>query len=268
MEIDDLVSVIMPSYNAGNLLVGSIESILSQTYHNIELLITDDASTDEQTLGLLHKYERLDPRIKVQYLTQNEGPGHARNCSIRRATGRYIAFCDCDDRWTKDKLERQLAFMAEKDCALSCTSYLISNEKQQVIGINIPPKVISYNMLKRDNKIGCLTAIYDTKKLGRKFYMPTIRKRQDWALFLSIVQQCGCCYAYLKKPLAFYSLRRDSISHGKMRLIKYNIAVYRDILGFNTIKSYAYFFFLFLPSYSAKILKRKIDSKKFLDAHK
>jgi len=268
MEQDDKVSVIMPSYNAGKLLVGSIKSILSQTHQNLELLITDDASTDELTLNLLHKYERLDTRVNVEYLTRNEGAGHARNCSIRRATGRYIAFCDSDDRWTEDKLELQLAFMAKKNCALSCTSYIICNDKQHVIGISIPPKIISYNMLKRDNKIGCLTAIYDTKKLGRKFYMPTIRKRQDWALFLSIFKQCGCCYAYLEKPLAYYNLRHNSISHGKLKLIKYNIAVYRDILGFSTIKSYAYFFFLFIPSYSAKILKRKIDSKKYCTFHK
>lgn len=266
MEKDCMVSVIMPSYNAGKMLIGSIESILSQSYQNFELLITDDASNDVETLKLLHKYEGQDPRIKVEYLTRNEGTGHARNCSIRRATGRYIAFCDCDDRWTEDKLEQQLAFMTQKDCALSCASYLICNDRQQVIGINIPPKVISYNMLKRDNKIGCLTAIYDTKKLGRKFYMPSLRKRQDWALFLNIVKQCESCYAYLEKPLAFYSLRHNSISHDKVELIKYNIAIYRGTLGFNTIKSYAYFFFLFLPSYSAKLLKRKIDYRKFLCA--
>ncbi|MGI6222579.1 MAG: glycosyltransferase family 2 protein [Prevotella sp.] len=264
MKKDDLVSVIMPSYNAGKLLIGSIESILSQTHHNLELLITDDASTDEVTIELLHRYEQQDPRVQVEYLTQNEGAGHARNCSIKRAKGRYIAFCDSDDRWTKDKLELQLAFMEEKDCALSCSSYIICNEEQQVVGINIPPKVIDFKTMMRDNKIGCLTAIYDTQKLGKKFYMPLLRKRQDWALFLSITKQCGICYAYTEKPLAYYDIRPNSISRNKFKLIKYNVAVYHNILGFNIIKSYLYFFFLFIPSYFAKVMKRKCDSKKFL----
>lgn len=261
-----MVSVIMPSYNAGRFLAGSIESILAQTYPHWELLITDDASTDQATIDLLHHYEQLDQRVKVKFLPQNQGAGYARNCSIERANGRYIAFCDCDDRWTKDKLERQLAFMEENNCALSCSTFLICKESEQIVGINIPPKVIDFNMLKRDNKIGCLTAIYDVKMLGRKFYMPTIRKRQDWALFLTILKQCDRCYAYLDKPLAYYNLRDNSISHSKLKLVKYNIAIYHDILGFGKIKSYAYFFLLFLPSYTLKILKRKRDSRKYLAA--
>ena len=268
MEKNDLVSVIMPSYNAGEFLSGSIESILAQTHRNLELLITDDASTDQVTIDLLHHYEQLDSRVKVEYLTQNQGAGNARNCSIRRAKGRYIAFCDCDDRWTDDKLDHQLAFMEEKNCALSCSSYLICKGDYQVIGINIPPEVIDFNMLKRDNKIGCLTAIYDSHMLGKKFYMPNIRKRQDWALFLNILMQCGRCYAYLDKPLAYYNLRGNSISHSKIKLVKYNIAIYREVLGFNTIKSLAYFFFLFLPSYTAKMLKRRNDSKRYIAANR
>lgn len=63
-------------------------------------------------------------------------------------------------------------------------------------------------MMKRDNKVGCLTAIYDNEKLGRKYFMPPIRKRQDWALFLRIVKECGCCYAYTEKPLAYYCHHR------------------------------------------------------------
>lgn len=268
MENNDLVSVIMPSYNSGKFLSGSIESILVQTHRNLELLITDDASTDQVTLDLLHHYEQLDSRVKVEYLTQNLGAGNARNCSIKRAKGRFIAFCDSDDRWTDDKLDHQLAFMEEKNCALSCSSYLICKGDYQVIGINIPPEVIDFNMLKRDNKIGCLTAIYDTHMLGKKFYMPNIRKRQDWAMFLNILMQCGRCYAYLDKPLAYYNLRDNSISHSKIKLVKYNIAIYREVLGFNTIKSLAYFFFLFLPSYTAKMLKRRNDSKRYIAANR
>lgn len=261
---EELVSVIMTTFNTGKFLAGSVESILSQTYRNLELLITDDASSDKNTLELLHRLESQDPRVKVEYLNENHGPGYARNCSIKRAQGRYISFCDSDDRWTSDKLETQIAFMKSHECSLSCTSYIICDEDGNDIGINIPPQTIDFSMMKRDNKVGCLTAIYDTKRLGKKFYMPHLRKRQDWGLFLSIVRQCRVCYAFVDRPLAYYCSRSRSVSSGKFSLVKYNVAIYREILGFNPLKAYFYFLFLFLPTYALKISKRKRDSKRFL----
>ena len=257
----ELVSVIMPSYNAGKYLSGSIESILNQTYRNLELLITDDGSSEQETLQILKHYSDVDSRVKVEYLHENLGSGHSRNEAIRRAQGRYIAFCDCDDRWMPDKLERQIAYMTEKDCALCSSSYLICDENDRLTGINRSPKVVTFGMEKRDNKIGCLTAIYDTKRLGRKFFMPHIRKRQDWGLFLSILRECHVGYA-ITEPLAYYRNRQQSLSSRKFSLVKYNIRIYHDILGYSWLKSVLYFLFLFLPTYGIKVLKRNIDSFK------
>ncbi len=260
---EELVSVIMPTYNASKFLADSINSILNQTYSNLELLITDDASTDTDTIQLLNDFAAKDLRVDVVFLKENYGPGYSRNQSIARAKGRYIAFCDSDDRWSEDKLEKQIAYMKEKNTALCCASYIICDETNQEIGINIPPRTITYSMLKRDNKVGCLTAIYDINKLGGKYYMPTIRKRQDWALFLQIMKQCRVCRAYTDKPLAYYRVRHNSVSSKKSSLIQYNIAIYRKILGYSCAKSYLYFFLLFAPTYISKIWKRKKDSKKF-----
>ena len=265
MNQEDLVSVIMPTYNASKYLADSINSILNQTYKNLELLITDDASTAPNTLQLVQEIESRDNRVNILYLKENHGAGYARNKSIERAKGRYIAFCDSDDRWTTDKLEKQIAFMNVKKCALSCASYIIfDGETQEEIGFYTAPKKITYGMMKRDNKVGCLTAIYDIKMLGRKFFMPTIRKRQDWALFLQIIKECKVCYSYPSKPLAYYCVRKNSISSNKMSLMKYNLAVYKKILGFHSIKANLYFFMLFLPTYGTKVLKRKLDSYFFL----
>ena len=256
----DLVSVIMPSYNAGKKIADSIQSVLSQTYQNLELLITDDASTDVFTQLIIKDFAQKDKRLKVHFLDQNRGTGYARNEAIKRAQGRFIAFCDSDDRWTIDKLQVQLNFMQEKNCAICCSTYIICDSNNDEIGINIPPQIITYNMLKRDNKIGCLTAMYDTHKLGKKFYMPAIRKRQDWALLLQIMKESHVCYAYTLKPLAYYCKRKNSISSNKISLIKYNLAVYHQILGYSLLKSYFYFFLLFLPTYTLKIIKRKYNS--------
>lgn len=260
----DLVSVIMPTYNAGKFLSSSINSILAQTYTNLELIITDDGSTDPTTISTLKDYAAKDSRVKVQFLEKNGGPGNARNEGIRRAQGRYIAFCDSDDRWFPDKLEKQLALMLARDCALVCSSYIICDGDDKETGINIAPPRISFRMMKRDNKIGCSTAMYDTKKLGQKYYMPDLRKRQDWAMFLAIIKKCRMAYG-IEYPLAYYRHRRKSVSSNKFSLVKYNISVYEKVLGFSKPKAYLYFLFLFLPAYYMKVQKRKTDSKRYLE---
>lgn len=260
---EELVSVIMPTYNTGRFLSGSIDSILNQTHKNLELLITDDGSDDEQTLQILKHYAEKDPRVDVLYLQGNSGPGIARNKSIERARGRYIAFCDSDDRWFPEKLEKQIRHMTKHDCAICSSSYIICNEKEELKGINISPSHITYSMLKRDNKIGCLTAIYDIQRLGHKYYMPAIRKRQDWALFLNILKDCQICFC-ITEPLAYYRQRSNSVSSNKLSLIKYNVNVYEAVLGYSKPTAYFCFLFKFLPSYYLKICKRKRDSKRLI----
>ena len=261
----ELVSVIMPTFNASRYLADSIESILSQTYTNLELLITDDCSTDD-TRNILKEFSERDKRVKVKYLKENSGPGVARNRSIERAKGRYIAFCDCDDRWMPDKLERQIAHMRKHDCALCSSSYLICDENDKITGVNISPSHVTLGMLKRDNKIGCLTAIYDIKRLGHKFYMPAIRKRQDWALFLNILKECQICFC-ITEPLAYYRQRVDSVSSNKFSLVKYNVNVYETVFGYTRLRAYLYFFLIFMPTYYAKVLKRDSDSKRYLKSN-
>lgn len=262
---EELVSVIMPTFNASRFLADSIDSILTQTYSNLELLITDDHSSDG-TPGILKEYAAKDPRVKVEILVENTGPGVARNKSIERAQGRYIAFCNSDDRWFPEKLEKQILHMEEHDSALCGSSYLICDENNQVRGVNISPDYLTLGMEKHDNKIGCLTAIYDVKRLGRKFYMPSIRKRQDWALFLDILKECHECYC-LTEPLAYYRQRKNSVSSNKFALIKYNVNVYETVFGYSKLKAYCYFLFYFLPTWYLKILKRKKDSRQWLATH-
>lgn len=261
--IEGLVSVIMPTYNSGPFLARSIDSILNQTYRHLELLIADDCSSDDTTKDILRSYASKDSRVKVVFLTENCGPGAARNDAISRAQGQYIAFCDSDDRWMADKLEIQLTAMREGGYALCCSSYLISDNNDNVTGVNVSPRRITFSMMKRDNKIGCLTAVYDIRALGKKYFMPTIRKRQDWALFIAITRDCQVACG-IQKPLAYYRKRNDSISSKKMHLIKYNVAVYRQCLHFSKLKSIMYFTFFFLPTYGLKTIKKKIDSYRYI----
>lgn len=256
--IEDKVSVIMPSYNTGRIICESIDSILSQTHTNLELLISDDHSSDAETIDILTEYTKKDQRVKVFFLDKNGGAGVARNNSIEHATGRYIAFCDSDDRWLPEKLERQLALMKEKDCCLSFTSFFTCNHDGEISGKVIVPPTLTLSQEKRDNKIGCLTAIYDTTKYG-KFYMPTIRKRQDWALFLNILKKCQTAYA-LQEPLAIYRKVPGSISSNKLNLIKYNAKVYREVFGYSSIQAYCYLAFFFFPTYFTKKIQTWVNN--------
>lgn len=241
-----VVSIITPTFNSSQFICETIESIINQTYPYWELLITDDCSNDK-TIDIIQKYILQDSRIKLFKLDKNSGAGICRNNSIMMATGRFIAFCDSDDCWMPNKLEKQLSFMIEKNCTLSYTSYMTCNEKSNIIGIVVCKKKITYKDMKHNDGIGCLTAIYDTTEFG-KIYLPTLRKRQDWGLWLKILKECKIAYG-MKEPLAIYRIRQNSISSNKLSLIKYNIKVYQEVLQFSKIKSLYYFFFIFLPTY-------------------
>ncbi len=238
----------MPTYNSSRFVAESIEAIIAQTYKNWELLITDDCSTDN-TVEVIDKYTQ-DKRIRLFQMKKNGGPGASRNHSIENAIGRFIAFCDSDDVWMTNKLEKQLAFMEEMDCALSYGSYILIGEDGKTKGLGICKKKQSYFSMLCDNGIGCLTGMYDTKEVG-KIYMPLIRKRQDWGLWLTIIRKCKVAYG-MKEPLALYRIRRGSISHNKLELIKHNINIYKKVLGYSSIKAYFMFLCMFLPTYLGK----------------
>lgn len=254
----DLVSVIMATYNEDRFLADSIESVLNQTYRDLELIITDDCSTNQSVIDVLEDFKKKDERVKVFYLPENQGPGRARNKSIEEAKGRYIAFCDSDDRWMPEKIERQLALMQENNCCLAYSAYLTCDEQSRNIGMVAAPRKVTLRSMSRDNKIGCLTGIYDTKPYG-KFFMPPMRKRQDWALFLEILKKCKYGLG-ITEPLAYYRKRENSVSTNKKSLLKYNALVYQEILGYSKFGSYLKLVFVFLPTYALKVFGNKIKS--------
>ena len=255
----ELVSIIMPSYNAVHYIVDSIESILAQTYQNWELVITDDCSTDG-TQQILEDYARRDARVRVFLLKENMGSGHTRNRCLEEAKGRYIAFCDSDDRWLPEKLEKQIRFMQDHDYAFTFASYYTCNEEGETNGIVIAPEYQTLIDTKRDDKIGFLTTVFDTAHCP-KFLMPVQRKRQDWAYVLMIHQQVGNAYA-LSEPLGVYRLHENSISHNKWSLVKYNAAVYREVFGYSKFQSFAYLFCFFLPTYFIKRIRNRITRRR------
>lgn len=246
---DGLVSIITSIYNSSKYICRTMDSVLGQTYGNWEMIITDDCSDDDGPQKVM-EYAARDRRIKFYTLSENSGPGIARNNSISKANGRYIAFLDSDDVWLPGKLEAQLALMKEKDCAVVYSSYLKSDENNKITGLVRCRQSVTYRRMVCDNAIGFLTMMFDRSKTG-DMYLPTIRKRQDWGLNIMLLKKCRIAYGILE-PMAIYNVRSNSVSRDKLSLVKYNIGIYREILGFSGICSLLMFLFVFMPSYCGK----------------
>lgn len=247
-----LVSIITPTYNAERTIASCIESVMAQTYQDWELLITDDCSQDA-TVDIIRRYAAADSRIRLFCQNENGGAGKARNNSIAEARGRYIAFLDADDRWMPAKLERQVSFMEESGVKVCYSSYVTCDAVGNVKGIVPCPKRVSYRDILSDDRMGCLTLIYDAEALG-KVFMPLMRRRQDWALKILLLQQCGFALG-VPDTLAIYRVSDGSLSNGgKSSLVKYNVAVYREVLHYSPFKAWLTFLFQFMPHYLYKRL--------------
>lgn len=164
-----MVSVVIPTYNRAGLIRRAIESVLSQTYENYEIIVVDDGSTDNtkecvQTIG--------DDRVKYIKSPVNRGQANARNIGIRRAKGKYIAFQDSDDVWLPEKLEKQMKIMeqAEESVGMVYSMFEYQNAGEQT-AVPYPPKELSL-----DIKTGF---IFPHLFAGNLVGMPTVLARKE-----------------------------------------------------------------------------------------
>lgn len=250
-----LVSVVMPCYNTESYVEDAVRSVLGQTHADLELLVVDDASRDS-TAELVSGLAQEDDRITVLRRDVNGGAARARNVALERATGDYVAFLDSDDLWLPRKLERQLAFAEVVGAPLTYSSYYKIGEQCSASGtatrtharVIDPPGVLDYRTMLEANYIGSPTAMYDRRQLGTRL-MPDLRKRQDYALWLSILRE-GHTARGLLEPLAAHRQRNGSLSQDKLQLAGWNWRLYRQVerlslpqallsLGQTTVRSVA-----------------------------
>lgn len=232
--MNELVSIIMPSYNTGQYISKSIQSVLNQTYTDWELIIVDDYSTDD-TDKIVSEYLK-DDRIFYIKNDTNSGAAVSRNRALREAKGKWIAFLDSDDLWEPDKLEKQVAFMENNGYRFSYTNYIEIDEestpnRKSVTG----PKRITKHGMYNYCWMGCLTVMYDAEVVGL-IQVADIKKNNDYAMWLKVCKKANCYL--LDENLAKYRKRSGSISnHGYVKLIKWHYRLYREAENKNTISS-------------------------------
>ena len=232
------VSIIVPMYNAEKFIGKTIESVLSQTYENWEMLIMNDVSTDN-SLAVVNEYVKKDDRIKVVNTEKNMGVVKGRNHLIDLANGKYIAFLDADDYWHSQKLEKQIQFMKEKNAGISCTEYTRVKENGEKINEVVIKSEISYTDMLKNNYLGCLTVMYDVEEVGKR-YFKELEKNEDYVLWLEIVKDVKTIYG-LKENLAYYRVLDNSRSSNKVKTAKVRWEIYRKIEKLPLLKSIYYF---------------------------
>jgi teichuronic acid biosynthesis glycosyltransferase TuaG len=225
--MNNLVSIITPSYNSSKFIEESVRSVISQSYINWELLIVDDYSEDNSR-GIISELADKDKRIKSIFLEKNVGAAETRNVAIRQAKGKYIAFLDSDDLWDSHKLEKQISFMEKKDIAFSFSTYqFMSEDGKKFENVIKAPQKMTYHSYLKNTIIGCLTVIIDREKTGG-FEMPNIRSSHDMALWLLVMKRGFSAYG-LDENLAKYRIVSSSNTANKLKAAKDVWSVYRRV---------------------------------------
>lgn len=239
--VDDLVSIITPTYNAAEYIAETIESVIAQTYSKWEMLIVNDCSKDN-TAEIVQSYAAKDNRIKLINLKQNSGAAVARNTAIQNAKGRYIAFLDSDDLWKREKLQKQLNFMQQNGYAFTFTAYEHFKEvKENIQNLVKVPKSLNYNQALKGNQIGCLTVMLDRKQMQNIEFSK--QKHEDYILWLNILKQGITAYG-LNESLALYRTGNSkSISSNKLQSALWTWNVYRDSQNLSSLESMYYMFY-------------------------
>lgn len=224
-SVSDLVSIVTPAYRAAAFVGDAIRGAIAQTYQEWEMLVVDDCSPDE-TATEIAAIAAVDPRVHLIRAQRNGGPAAARNLALERARGRFIAFCDADDYWLPGKLKSQLAFMANRDVALSYTSYRRISEDGRRVGHAIPvPESLTYSKLLGNTAIATSSVLLDRQRVGEvrmkhSFY-------DDFILWLEILKS-GHVAGGLREDLLRYRVVQGSWSRSKSRSARMVWRTYRD----------------------------------------
>jgi len=236
-----LVSIIMPYYKKELYVSESVQSILNQSYTNFELILVND---DTENKNFINKISNFDQRIRLIHNDKNLGAGLSRNKAIVLSKGEYIAFCDSDDLWKKNKLELQLNFMKKFNLNFSFTSYDIIDENNKLIKIRKAPSFVDFKKLRNSCDIG-LSTIIAKKNIFRdnKYQFSNLKTKEDYVLWLKFAQD-GIEMKGFDQNLSSWRKTKNSLSSSIFQKLIDGYRVYREHLGYGIFKSLFYLIIL------------------------
>lgn len=230
---ETLVSIVMPAYQAEQTIDKAINGIRAQSYDQWELWVIVDAATD-RTAAMVLAHAAEDARIHACVSTKNRGVTRSRNLGIRLAKGTHLAFCDADDWWSHDKLEKQLLWMAEKKANFCYTSaYYVQMEANWTSAPAKMPATLNLARLKQGNPIGLSTAVYELNTLGKHYFeaMPAGLVHEDYAYWVRIFRATQVTAVLLPAATTWVRIYANSRSANKWVALQSQAYVLRDIAG-------------------------------------
>lgn len=219
------ISVIVPVYNVEKYLSRCIDSLIRQSYSNIEILLVDDGSKDD-SLSICKEYEAKDSRIHV-FHKENEGLGLTRNYGVEQATGEYITFVDSDDYLTLDAIDSMVKKAVETDADVVIASHYYKNKKQEIelserlyCGTEIKEILMVHMMGNNGNQLDALSYTAWGKLYKKEIFtknrllFPSERKLiwEDLAFSVEAYPLCEKVYI-LHKPVYYYCFNEGSLTH-------------------------------------------------------
>lgn len=250
-----LVSIIMPCLNSEATIAEAIQSIISQDYPSIEVIVIDDGSVDS-TYSIVQEYISKDSRIKSFRNTGERGVAMARNVGLRAANGKYVCFLDSDDYLLPGSIRRRVALAAKNSLNLVFGSYvrLLPNGETSIV--SAPRKVAYRDMLKK-NYIGNLTGFYDAEYFGRIF-QDSVR-HEDYLMWCTMLQRIDFAYSTGAEPLGVYRVSSKSLSGNKFKAFYWHWLILREGLDQKLLPAIYYQSYYFLSSFfdRANILFRR-----------
>ena len=229
-----LVSVVMPVHNAESFLKQAIDSVLNQTYQNIELIMVDDCSKDA-SLRIMSEYAEQDSRVQVIRSDRNRGVACARNIGIQAAKGDYVAFLDSDDVWLPEKLEKQLRLLRDQNAEISYCSVDFVDEKNQKLKSFLVPKTTDYNEMLYRCVFICSTVVVEAKLLKAHPFNPKFY-HEDLLLWIELLALKVKAVGETSVQ-AQYRIIQGSRSNNKLNAAKNRWKIYREALGMNFFHS-------------------------------
>lgn len=222
------VSIVIPMHNSSKHIEECIDSVLNQTYENLEIIIVDDKSTDN-SIEIVES--KSDDRIKIIKLTQNLGSAKARNTGTDAVTGDYICFLDSDDYWDLKKIEKQVNFIEENNYSFIYSGYAyLRNNKTNTAHV---PKSITYEKALKNTTIFTSTVMFNMNYLKKEdIHMPNIKRGQDTATWWQILKK-GITAHGMDEVLAYYRVGEKSLSSNKFKALKRTWDLYkREDIGY------------------------------------